>query len=43
MIGHFTQSTENCEINGNVVDVNCDGVVALEDFRAVIENFAEGD
>jgi hypothetical protein len=41
MIAYFTQSTENCEIDGNVFDVNCDGVVALGDITSAIGNFAK--
>jgi hypothetical protein len=42
MIGQFTQPAENCEIDGNVFDVNCDNVVALNDITSAISNFARG-
>ena len=41
MIAQFTLPSVNCEIGGNVVDVNCDGVVALNDITGAITNFAK--
>jgi len=41
MIVQFAKSTENCEIEGEVVDVDCDGVVALNDITRAISNFAK--